>query len=725
MQNQPMTRERDAAYRIGVDVGGTFTDVVLVEEGTGRILVTKVPTVPADPSRGCISGIDKALNALEIQPRQLSFAVHGTTVATNTIIQGCGAAAGLLTTEGFRDVLEIAYQTRPDLYELDYSKPPPLIPRRRCIGIPGRIWADGSIRTPLDESAVRKAGRQLAQEGVEAIAVGYLHAYGNPAHEVRTREILSETCPGIPVVLSSEVSSEFREYPRTSTAVVNAVLLPRVGPYIEQLELRLAERSITPPLHIMTSAGGIASAAHAKQFPVHLIESGPAGGVIGAIFVAQASGYGDILSLDMGGTTAKACLVTSGEPRVTEQFEVGSHAVSSIMSPRGQGYPVLTPVIDLVEIGAGGGSIAELDPGGALAVGPRSAGADPGPACYSQGGREPTVTDANLVLGRINPDFFLGGETKLDVGLAREAVGKVAGPLGMSVVEAARAILDIANAKMTGALHFISVEQGIDPRAYVLVPSGGAGPLHVAEIARALEVRTVLIPPTPGLNSALGMLASDLKHETVQTYMRRASASEAADIENRFTVLTAGASSMLLGEGAAEESVAISRQMDMCYVGQAFRLKIAVRDPFDTGALAEAVAKFHAEHESAYGFNSPGEEVQLVSLRVLGIGRIDRPRPRRLEEAQDGSCVAVKARRKVNLGDSNELVEIEIFDRAKLLSGHRIDGPAVIEQMDSTVFVPIGAEVECDAQGCLKMTLGESGAGRPAVENDAHPGAGS
>ncbi len=699
---------KEAVYRIGVDVGGTFTDVVLVEEGTGQILTAKVPTVPADPSRGCIAGIDKALAAFGIQPGQLSFVVHGTTVATNTIIQGCGAAAGLLATEGFRDVLEIAYQTRPDLYHLDYAKPRPLVPRRHCLGIPGRIWPDGSIQVPLDEERVREAGRTLAAEGVEAIAVAYLHAYGNPLHEQRTREILAEACPGLPVVLSSEVSSEFREYPRTSTAVVNAVLLPRVGPYIDQLEQRLADRGIEPQLHIMTSSGGIASAAHAKRFPVHLIESGPAGGVIGAIFVAQASGFDNIVSLDMGGTTAKACLVSGGKPRIADQFEVGSQSVSSIMSPRGQGYPVLTPVIDLVEIGAGGGSIAELDPGGALAVGPRSAGADPGPACYSQGGTEPTVTDANLVLGRINPDFFLGGETKLDVELAREAVAKVAGPLGMEIVEAARAIIDIANAKMTGALHFISVEQGIDPREFVLVPSGGAGPLHVADIAKALGIRTVVIPPTPGLNSALGMLVTDLKNETVQTYMRRASASEAADVENRFRALSDSAREMLRNEGVAESRISISRQMDMCYFGQTFRLRIEVRDPFGEEASADAISAFHAEHKAAYGFNSPEEELQWVNLRVLGVGRIDRPEPRRLDHVRGEHRVGPKGQREANLGGSDAMAMVDLFDRTQMLAGHRIDGPAIIEQMDSTIFLPTGATVECDAQACLIMSLADA-----------------
>src|SRR5260221_6243441 len=375
-------------FRVGVDVGGTFTDIVLVEETTGAILVAKVHTVPADPSQGCIDGIEKALSRHQVEPGELSFVVHGTTIATNTIIEGKGAKAGLITSEGFRDVLEIAYQTRPRLYDIFFDKPKPLIPRHLCMGVPERIHPDGTVKTRLDTDALRKVAKALQAEGVEAIAVAFLHSYRDPTHERQAGEVLAKELNGTPIVLSSDVCPEFRESPRTSTAVVNAVLLPRVSPYLARLEERLHTNGITPGLHLMTSAGGIMSAAIAKRQPVHLVESGPAAGVIGAAFIGALSGYQNVLALDIGGTTAKAALVSNGNPQIAEQFEVGAAAIANVTSARGQGYPVLTPVISLVEIGAGGGSLAPVDPGGALTVGPQSAGADPGPACYGRGGKD-------------------------------------------------------------------------------------------------------------------------------------------------------------------------------------------------------------------------------------------------------------------------------------------------------------------------------------------------
>ena len=409
-------------FRIGIDVGGTFTDVVLVDETSGDVLVAKVHTVPGDPSQGCINGIDKALRSYGIEAKQIGFVVHGTTIATNTIIEGKAARAGLITSEGFRDVLEIAYQTRPNLYDIFYDKPKPLIPRHLCLGVPQRIGPDGAVRVPLDTAALRIAARHLRDAGVEAIAVAFLHSYRDPTDERAARVVIAEECPDIPIVLSSDVCPEFREYPRTSTAVVNAVLLPRVTPYISRLEQRLRQAGIEPPLHLMTSAGGITAAAVAKREPVHLVESGPAAGVIGAAFIAEQCGFGNLLGLDIGGTTAKAAVVNNGRPQIAEQFEVGAAAIANVTSARGKGYPVLTPVLSLVEIGSGGGSIAQVDPGGALAVGPHSAGADPGPACYGLGGADPTLTDANLVLGRLNPAFFLGGEFPLNPALAEQAI---------------------------------------------------------------------------------------------------------------------------------------------------------------------------------------------------------------------------------------------------------------------------------------------------------------
>jgi len=699
--------EAQARFRVGVDVGGTFTDVVLVEEQSGQILVAKVHTAPADPSQGCIAGIDKVLKEFGLDAGQISFVVHGTTIATNTIIEGKGAKAGLVTSEGFRDVLEIAYQTRPNLYDIFYEKVKPLIPRYLSLGVPERIGPDGNVRVPLNEAALRQVAARLMKEGVESIAVAFLHSYRDPTHERLAGKILADACGGVPIVLSSDVCPEFREYPRTSTAVVNAVLLPRITPYVARLEDRLRERDITPSLHLMTSAGGIMAADTAKRLPVHLVESGPAAGVIGAAFIAELSGFSNLLALDIGGTTAKAALVSNGKPQIAEQFEVGAAAIANVTSPKGQGYPVLTPVISLVEIGAGGGSIAQVDPGGALSVGPQSAGAVPGPACYGQGGDFATLTDANVVLGRIDPDYFLGGAVKLDRNLAEKAIReRVAEPAGLGVIQAAQAVLEIANAKMTSALYFISVEQGIDPRDYVLVPSGGAGPLQAVAIGLALGVRTVLIPPTPGLNSAVGLLASDLKHDVVRTYMKTQATANPAELSAIYAEMEQSVQTLLKAEGVVPTDIAITREIEMCYVGQSFRLKMPVPSRIEGSTLGELTKAFHEEHARAYGFANLGEPTQLVNLRLNGTGLVKRPILRRLPHATDDIARAIKRRRKVYFDYREPAIEVEVYDRDKLHAGDRFAGPAIVEQMDTTIVLPPGVQATVESVGSIVISTG-------------------
>lgn len=692
-------------YRIGIDVGGTFTDVVLVQEETGEILVAKVPTVSDDPSKGCVAGFDKALTLHRVAPQALSFAVHGTTIATNTIIQGAGAKAGLIASEGFRDVLEIAYQTRPALYDVFFQKPRPLIPRHLCMGVPERIGPDGDIIVPLDEQAVRAAARALKQEGVEAVVVAFLHSYRDPANERRARALVLEEFPEAAVVLSSDVCPEYREYPRTSTAAVNAVLVPRVSPYISNLENRLAARGMAAGLHLMTSSGGIVAADTAKRLPVTLVESGPAAGVIGATHVAMLAGYRNLLALDIGGTTAKAAVVTDGEPTVSDQFEVGVQAVATVTAHRGQGYPVRTPVISLVEIGAGGGSVAYVDPGGALAVGPESVGAVPGPAAYGEGGLQPSLTDANVLLGRIDPAFFLGGEKKLRVDLAEKAIAeRVAGPLGMDTVAAASAIIDLANTKMTSALYFISVEQGIDPRDYILVASGGAGPMHAVAIAQELGVSKVLIPPTPGLNSAVGLLATDLRHEQVRTYMRRHDDADPADIDRHFSEMADAMTALLGSEGVESSKRQIVRQIDMCYVGQSYALRVPLSEWSGEDRLARAVAAFHELHLETYGHCNCNEAVHLMSLRTLGVGLVDRPRFREIVGRDGSADRALKSPRDVFFRETGAPARVPIYDRARLARGDSFEGPAIIEQMDTTTVVPPGARVDVDRFGNLIVT---------------------
>ncbi len=699
---------QSVTYRVGVDIGGTFTDVVVVEEQSGEVFVTKVPTVPTDPSQGFIDGLVKALQDFSIPPAAIAFAVHGTTVATNTIIQGQGARAGLVTSAGFSDVLEIAYQTRPVLYEILYEKPKPLVPRHLAIGVRERIGPDGEVLVALDEADVEAAAKKLAAAGVEAIAIAFLHSYRDPTHERRAAKVIRGVLPQMPVVLSSDVCPEYREYPRTSTAVVNAVLLPRVGPYIARLESRLADTGLECGLHLMTSSGGIVASSAAKRFPVHLVESGPAAGVIGAAFVANgaaANGVADkILSLDIGGTTAKAALVDHGRPALADEFEVGAAAVPTITAGRGQGYPVKTPVISLVEIGAGGGSIASIDPGGALTVGPESAGADPGPACYGRGGTEPTVTDAAVVLGYINPDYFLGGNLKIDRERAQAAILRdVAKPLKLDLHAAARAVIDIANARMVAALQFVSIQRGIDPREYVLVPSGGAGPLHAVAIAQALGVKKILVPPTPGLNSALGLLATDIKHDFVRTRFTPSAALDLGTLRSELGEMSDAGRKLLEEERVDMQRVEILSEAEMCYVGQSYPLRVRIPEDW-SNLVATLETAFHDAHRALYGFASPGEATMVLNLRVTAIGRVDRPRLKSLGVGDGNPDQALKGARPVVFGQT---VDCPIYERSRLDAGDRISGPAIIEQMDSTTVLPAGAVLSADPGGSLIIELSE------------------
>ena len=695
-------------YRIGVDIGGTFTDVVVIDEATAAIHVVKVPTTPADPSEGFLDGLAQALARFSILPADIAFLVHGTTIATNTIIEGKGAQAGLITSLGFSDVLEIAYQTRPTLYDVFYDKPKPLIPRFRCIGVPERIGPDGAVLTPLDEPAVEAAAHALVAAGAESIAIAFLHAYRDPTHERRAAAAIARAVPGLPVILSSDVCPEYREYPRTSTAVVNAVLLPKVGPYIARLEQRLAAQGIATPLHLMTSSGGIIGAATAKALPVHLVESGPAAGVIGAAFIAQHLAdptLGQhILALDIGGTTAKVALVDDGKPALADEFEVGAAARPTTTAGRGQGYPVKTPVISLVEIGAGGGSIARIDQGGALTVGPESAGAVPGPACYARGGAHPTITDANLVLGRLDPGFFLGGALTLDLEAARAAIATLATAMNLGIEQTAQAIVDIANAKMIAALDFISVQRGIDPRAYALVPSGGGGPLHAAAIAGAMGIRTVIIPPTPGLNSALGLLATDVKHDLVRTIYRRIAKYTDHELWSQLDDMAATGTRLLTQNDIPTDRQSIHRKAELSYLGQSYSLASTVeaREGPETlpNTLEYLDQDFRAQHRQKYGFASPADPTLLTTLRVTAIGRIDRPT---LHAPAPKRPVAPKAHRPVFF--ANVPVETQVYDRTDLPPGHTIHGPAIIEQMDTTTLLPPGAQAITDPSGALIITL--------------------
>ena len=694
-------KDSQSRFRVGVDVGGTFTDAILINEDTGRTRIAKVPSTPGDPSVGFLAAVERILREADIEAADVGYLVHGTTVATNAIIEGKLAPTGFITTEGFRDMLEIQRQIRPSLYDLLFEKPRPLAPRYLCFGIPERLDATGTVVTPLDERAVAAVAEQLKAEGAEALAVCYLHAYLNPEHERRTRDIVREVFPEAVVSLSSEVAPEFREYFRASTALINAGVRPIVERYLSNIETRLREAGMRGQLLVMQSSGGVLTFEAARTKPVYMVESGPAAGVIVSAYLGEVLGFDNILSFDMGGTTAKTGLVEHGAPTITKEYEVGT-AARAERGAKGAGYPIRTPVIDLVEIGAGGGSIAWVDSGGVLRVGPQSAGADPAPACYGKGGTEPTITDANLVLRRLDPDHFLGGEMRLDEAAAWRAVKeRCADPLGLDVVEVALGIVEIANNAMVSALRRISVQRGYDPRDFALVAFGGAGPVHANRLAAELDIPAVLVPMSPGTTSAMGLLVTDIKHDYSVTLIQRADGIDATVVNQRYLEMEARGRQALLSEGTTHASIGFERHVDMRYVGQSYELSIALRRGRVEDLLDRLLADFHAEHERAYGFAAPEEPVEFVTLRLTAIGNIAKPRLRELSTGRGDVTAARRAVRQVYFAESGGFASCPSYDRYRLPAGGLIEGPAIVEEMDSTTVIHPGFHAEVDRYGNL------------------------
>ena len=694
-------------YRLGIDIGGTFTDAVLLNEETGETRTGKVPSTPDDLSRGFLDAVRLIVADGGISPTSVEHLVHATTIATNSIIEGKTALTGFVTTDGFRDMLEIARQIRPSLYDLQFEKPPPLVPRYLAFGVPERLDANGDVLTPLDEQAVREVARALKQEGVRTIAVCFLHSYINPAHERRAGEILAHECPEAIVSLSSDVAPEFREYFRASTTVINAAITPIVSDYLRSIEQRLRSDGFTAELLAMQSSGGVLTFETARDKPVFMVESGPAAGAVAAAYLGVALGSPNVLSFDMGGTTAKACLIQDGTPDVTKDYQVGAEAGRSSGAFGGaSGYPVRVPVIDLAEIGAGGGSIAWVDSGGVLRVGPHSAGAAPGPVCYGQGGDRPTVTDANLVLGRLNPDNFLGGEIKLDVDAAHRAIEETcARPLGLALEAAAFGIVEIANSAMANALRLVSIHRGYDPRDFVLVAFGGAGPVHANRIAAELEVPTLLVPNSPGIFSATGLLVTDLKHDFSVTMIQRAEDLDTDAVERAFAQMLEKGHIVLARESTPAERMSFQRAADMRYQGQSFELTIPLPDqPLANDALSGVLEAFHRGHEQAYGFAAPEEPVEFVNLRVTAVGGIVKPALRRLDRSDGNAGEALTGRRDVYFEETDGRTDCPIYDRYALSAGVEVPGPAIIEERDSTAVVHPGYAARVDVYGNLLIS---------------------
>ncbi|MBC8453400.1 MAG: hydantoinase/oxoprolinase family protein, partial [Chloroflexi bacterium] len=620
-----MTTSHDGRYRIGVDIGGTFTDGTLVDSVTGQVTTSKVLSTPSDPASAFISAVQKLLALNDsVAPEAVEHVVHATTVATNAIIEGKTAKTAFVTTEGFRDMLEIARQIRPSLYDLQFEKPAPLVPRQLCFEVPERLDAKGNVVTPLDETALARVVDQIAESDVEAVAVCLLHSYRNPDHEQRIGKAIAAKLPNVIISLSSDVVPEFREYLRASTTVINSAVAPIVSTYLASITEKLHAASITCELLVMQSNGGVYPAEAASENPVFMVESGPAAGAVAAASLGTALGYPNVISFDMGGTTAKASLIRDGQPNITKDYSVGGAAQSGTGAFGGaSGYPIRTPVVDLVEIGAGGGSIAWVDSGGALRVGPHSAGADPGPVSYGLGGTEPTITDANLVLGRLDPAYFAGGEMSLDLDAAREAIRKqCAEPLGLSIEETANGIVEIANTAMVNALRLVSVQRGHDPRDFMLVGFGGAGPAHAVRLAEQAGIPRVLIPLGPGTASALGLLVTDVRMEGSATLIIRADEIEPSRISNEFERLEkAGREAHRIAASASGDPV-FERAIEMRYWGQSFELSVPApaNGTIDRVWLDDITESFHDAHETAYGFRANDEPVELVNLRLTTIG---------------------------------------------------------------------------------------------------------
>ncbi len=663
------------AWRVGVDSGGTFTDVCLFEDGSGAIEVWKVSSTPDDPSHGIAAGVEEGVARVGAAVADVGYFGHGTTVGTNALIQHKGVRTGLITTGGFRDLLEIGRQKRPDLYDLQADKAPVLVARDLRLEVPERVRHDGTVETALDEEAMRAAVRTLRAAGVEAVAVCFLYGFVRPQHEETARRIIAEEFPDAFACTGHEVAPEFREYERLSTAVVNAYLGPVMRTYINRLAERLADLGLRATPNLTQSNGGVIGFEQATKLPVRTILSGPSTGVVAAQAVGRLAGFPDLITFDMGGTSTDVALLQGGVCRLASEATV-------------HGYPIKAPMLDIHTVGAGGGSIAYVDSGGLLKVGPRSAGAFPGPACYGKGSAEAAVTDANVVLQALNPTHLLGGRMAVRQDLARAAIGRLAEQLGMGVMETAQGIISVVTANMARAIRVVSVQRGHDPRDYILAAFGGAGPLHAARLARELEISRILVPRNPGILCAMGLLLTDLRADFAATRLMTLAAAALPDMEAAFTELEAQADAWFDGEGIAPGARQITRTVDMRYAGQNYELAVAVPDgPAAAATLDALAAGFAGAHRRIYGFVAEDEAVQLVTFRVEAAGVVRKATFQPQADAGPDASAAVIGTRRVWLPEAGGFVPCPIYDRELLRAGNRIAGPAIVEQMDTTTVV--------------------------------------
>ena len=684
-------------FRVGFDVGGTFTDFVL-QAPSGELTAGKRLTTYPDPSAACLAGLDELIGRAGVAWTDVAQAVHGTTLGSNVVIERKARGVGLLTTRGFRDVLIIGREKRYQVYDLQIEKPPPLVARRFIGEVTERVLADGSVRTPLDEADARRAIRALAARGVTTLAICLLHAYLNPVHEKRLAALVAEEAPHVTVTLSHEVSPTFREYERTSTTVVNAYVMTAVREYLRGLQTALGARGYRGRLFVMQSSGGVATAEAMERYPVRMIESGPAAGALMAAVYGELDGHRDLIAFDMGGTTAKLALIENGRPFTTTAFEL--HRVHN--AP-GSGLPMNIQAIDLVEIGAGGGSIARPRLG-VIAVGPESAASTPGPVCYGRGGTEPTVTDANLALGYLNPDFFAGGAMKLHVGGAVRAIETaLAHPLGLSLEQAAWGVHAIVNTNMELATRVVSIERGRDPRALTLVAFGGSGPVHGCRLAQALGIPRVILPAAAGVTAAIGLLAAEVRFDVSRTYVRRLDALEPARLDAMYAEMARQAGDVVR-DSAVGGAVTVTRSVDARYVGQGYELTVPVpAGPLDAAALARVRAAFDEIYAARYGYAQPAEPVEVVTWKLSAVGGA--PRVALAKAPTAPAAGGLKGRRRAYFPETGGWIDCPVYDRYHLAAGMQIAGPAIVEERESTSVLPAGSVATVDEHASLVVAI--------------------
>ncbi|MDP6389560.1 MAG: hydantoinase/oxoprolinase family protein [Alphaproteobacteria bacterium] len=703
-----MNNNGTPGVRVGVDIGGTFTDLVILTPD-GTLEKRKIPSTPDDYAEAIIAGIRDALSGAGGQiETPIAEIVHATTVATNAILERRGARTALITTEGFRDVLELRRIRIPLSYDLGWEKPPPLAERALRFEVKERLDHMGAILTPLDISGLDAIVQACTEEEVAAIAVCFLHSYRNPDHERRVRDYIAPRLPGIHISLSSDILPELQEFERISTTVVNAYVAPLIARYLENLRRKLDAIGTTAPIVVMQSNGGLVPAGTAAERPVLIIESGPAAGVVAAMRAAREFGHDNVITLDMGGTTTKASIIEGGKILRARDYEVGGPVSVSSRLVRGGGYLLRIPVIDISEVGAGGGSIAAIDTGGALRVGPRSAGAAPGPACYGLGNTQPTVTDANLVLGFLHDGSLAGGALTVDRGLAESAVeSAVAGPANLSLVEAAHGIHTITNSNMVRAIKTVSIERGRDPADFAMMAFGGAGPIHAAGVAEALGIRRILVPPAPGLFSAFGLLRAEVEHHAARTVLTGTDAPDLGALQSVIDEMADSLKQRIRAEGFAEESIRYSALADMRYLGQSSELMVPLSDLRIGGAaLLAAEDAFEAEYERLFGHRADRRAFELVNIHVIAtIDRGVEHTARWDSDADDG--ITAGRHRSVYFGPEAGSRETAILSRQALSRDPR-DGPIIVEEYDSTVVVPPGWRAWRDPQDNIVIDFAEA-----------------